>query len=120
MKIKFYKLLEMIDKEEELPEKIKVAGKVFRKSLFGYNDEDKYKELFEFLFYNYTLLDIANEEIEIVENDEDVEDTKTLKPFSYNDNTLITSTGNHYTLRVIDKIIMTKINEIIKYINKEE
>ena len=73
-----------------------------------------FNDLVEFIGEYYDTCDIAGLEIETIE------DTKPLEPFKYDDNKLITSTGNNYTLRVIDKIIMAKINEIIKVINKEE
>ena len=114
MKIKLYKLLEMIDNGEELPERIEVKDS--RGNIIELKEEDT-REFLEFLEIKYNLRDIAGLEIETIE------DTK-IKPLEINENEdnlkIKSESGNWLSINCTDRILAHKINEIIKYINKEE
>ena len=124
MKIKLYKLLEMIDKGEELPKEIIYNRKIYKKAHYFnsyYNEVNE--ELFEKITENNDTDTIGYIEIEIIENDEDVEDTK-IKPLEINENEddlrIKSESGNWLSINSTDRVLAHKINEIIKYINKEE
>lgn len=136
MKIKLYKLLEMIDNGEEPPEKIEIQDYTehiyeFEKhesSIFygpaGYNKIISYwcneeeEELLRFLRKNFNLQEIASLEVEIIE-----EIDKVIKPLEISDkNGKITdkNSDNYEYGDNCELLLATKINEIIKVINKEE
>lgn len=130
MKIKLYKLLEMIDKYNNAEDSCEIPPPLIEfnncKFLFEMNSksylfEGVGKDIVKYIADNYFPDAIPSLEVEILE----VETTKTetdkvIEPFKYDNDKLITNTGNYYTLRVIDKIIMAKINEIIKIINRRK
>lgn len=122
MKIKLYKLLEMIDKGEELPEKIKLLdflGNIIEFKEVGttYLNYEDNRDLLSFLVKNYNFVELASLEIKTIE------DTK-IKPLEINENEddlrIKSESGNWLSINSTDRVLAHKINEIIKYINKEE
>lgn len=117
MKIKLYKLLEMIDRGEELPEKVKFEKDIYTLVQNTYlNVNDYGTELIDYIGSLYDTCEIAKLEIEIVE------DTK-IEPLEINENEdnlrIKSESGNWLSINSTDRVLAHKINEIIKVINKE-
>jgi hypothetical protein len=116
MKIKIIDLLNKIANGEEVPKKIK-----FDNVIFVYIDkweqyvtkEEEIPLLKRICDYNYSGL---NDEVEIIEEDKTIEELKT--EIENTKRKLIGTSGNRYSIRVVDNIIINKINELVKEINK--
>ena len=125
--IKIIDLLNMIANGENVPKKIKANGIVF---IFD-KDDNEYKredgDADEF-YTDYMINGFVNltDEVEIIEDKEDkkIEEIK-INFDEFYKHYIITTTinGKKYdsiTNSATDKILCGKINEIIKYMNKEE
>lgn len=118
MKIKLYKLLEMIDNGVS-PKKVMYDYTIYKlngENYFEENQEDRY-ELIEELSKQYTSIELASIEVEILE-DTKIKPIET-SPANNETGEKITIEGVWFNLNFKEALIISKINEIIKVINKE-
>ena len=121
MKTTIYELLGMI-KDGKAPKKI-----IHNNLIFDYADGGYYNSNYGFLFDNYYVEGMLDDEVEILETtlntkNMNITGSKKIEHIKIDDKGRIAaeSTGTYcYSLRQIDKTIIKKINEIINYINKE-
>jgi hypothetical protein len=113
------KIIDLINKivnGKELPKKI-----IYKNMEFDLHYADNKEDLpyyigdgFSLMYYINNFYQL-NDEVEIIENKPieeikiEIKDTK---------NKLLGNSGTEYTIRVIDKILINKINELVKEVNK--
>lgn len=116
MKIKVIDLL-IKNANGEYPKKFKYNGKIYEYKKIvqgtGYVTEN----------YNWFNSDIhiddwynLNNEVEIIEEDKTIKELKT--EIENTERKLIGTSGTKYSIRVVDNILINKINELVKEINK--
>lgn len=107
MKITIYELLELIN-EGKAPNKIHHQYYDYRWSDI---DNDYQKNSGEMLLGNMKIQYHLNDEIEIIEEEKDIEELDI-------DNYRLKGEEFYYKMRVIDKTLADKINELIKAVNE--
>jgi hypothetical protein len=114
--MKIIDLLNKIANGEELPKKIMYRCKEFDLHYADDKEELPYYISDEFVLIHYiNNFYQLNDEVEIIENKPieeikiEIKDTK---------NKLLGNSGTEYSIRVIDKILINKINELVKEVNK--
>ena len=117
MKIKIIDLLNEIANGEEVPKKIKHEGLIYNWDITGYlHYEDEHTRERAFL-EGYRTDMCLNDEVEIIEEDKPIEELKIAR--NEKDNKMFLRVENHHaTMRKIDVVFATKINELVKEINK--
>lgn len=115
-KIRVIDLLNKIANGEEVPEKIK-----FRNDIFRYTGHSYYCDAMYTTFFNIYNFAVLNEKVEIIEED------KKIEPLECYVNAILTGCISKYYEEDFEKsvkhnidVLGTKINEIIKKINKME
>lgn len=123
-KIKVIDLFNMISKEKEVPKEIKYKGWLFA---FDRQPQDYYCEeygnLFEYLINEKRTSEFLNEEVEIIQEDEKIEYIECrIKDFKHyiEDSCFSVQPLEDLELNQNEIVIIDKINEIIKKINKLE
>ena len=123
MKITVYELLGMI-KDGKAPKKVLYIPLDGCEYIFTY--DEAYKDYFDgdiYLSDNcYQLLQHLNDKVEIIEDNQDIKEIQITRGdncqrfIEYDDNT-----GHHkYNKRGLDEYLATKINEVIKEVNKQK
>lgn len=120
MKIKIIDLLNKIANKEEMPEKIKFNAVIWK---YKKETQDYYSVITnEPLLNDYSSLGIwimkhLNAEVEIIEEDKPIEELEIIE--NEIDKQVSLKVGEHLnTIRKIDVVFATKINELIKEIKK--
>jgi len=107
--IRIIDLLNKIAKGDEVPAKIKHWKTEYQKldddTLVQYRNKDG---------YCLDLVQILNDEVEIIEEDKTIEELQ----FDSEEKYITTITGTTNKMRNIDLTLATKINELVKEINK--
>lgn len=119
MKIKIIDLLKRIANGEEVPEKIKFNDVIWE---YKKKTEDYYSTITNEPFFNdysslgFWVMKHLNHEVEIIEEDKPIEELKT--EIVDTERKLKGIRGTKYSIRVVDNILINKINELVKEINK--
>ena len=114
MKIKVIDLLNMISKGEEVPNKIKHWKTEYQKL-----DNDTFVQYRNKDGYCLDLVQILNDEVEIIEEDKPIEEIKTeFIGDNFSAKKIVEKNGKGYSIRVVDNILINKINELINKINE--
>ena len=119
MKIKIIELLNRIVNGEEVPEKIKWDNLIYvlkQDSIDGhfyYIRENTDYSVGNLFFSDLTMGDL-NDEVEIIEEDKTIKELQ----FDSDEKYIKTITGTTNKMRNIDVTLATKINELVKEINK--
>lgn len=120
MKTTIYELLGMI-KDNKVPKKI-----IYRKKLWKYDiqDKDYWTNSYdgtEWLFDEYIITDILNEEATILETTITYKQDKKIEKLGFENTTTPTSASeNEAFLMTCINFVSIKIDEIIDFISKEE
>lgn len=114
--MKLIDLLNRIANGEEVPNQVKIikTGVIFQyhENSINYYDIDSYNNA---LFDDDIGLYI-NDEVEIIEEDKPIEELKT--EIVDTERKLKGISGTKYSIRVVDNILINKINELVKEVNK--
>lgn len=124
MKIKIIELFNRIANGEEVPEKIKWDNLIYvlkQDSIDGhfyYRREGTDYSVGNLFFSDLTMGDL-NDEVEIIEEDKTIKELKTeFIGNNFSAKKIIEKNGKGYSIREVDNILINKINELVKEINK--
>ena len=123
--MKIIDLLNKIANGEEVPIEIEFNNTryIFNNYCNQYYEKEKgtyfsnkltFENSIELKFYG----DYLNDEVKIIEENKPIEELKI--EIKDTKNKLLGNSGTEYTIRVIDKILINKINELVKEVNKLE
>jgi len=116
MKIKMIELLARISNGKDIPKLIEYKGKRYCWVEGGHTKGYKYNGLYWFcdLHNNFDEPDFLNEEVEIIEENKGIKELQ----FDSKEKYITTIEGTSNKMRNIDVTLATKINELVKEINK--
>lgn len=115
--MKIIDLLNNIINREKLPKKIIYNDKEY----YLCNPADKkeipyYINNYDNLMNHIDCFYKLNDEVKIIEENKSIEELKI--EIKDTKNTLLGNSGTEYTIGVVDKILINKINELVKEVNK--
>lgn len=114
--ITIIELLNKIANGEEVPKKIKYKNNlyIYNENCEDYLEDDKdYMALFSCSFSTYITKSFINDKVEIIEDNEDIEVVNDIITGEWEN-----GSSYAYTLSVPQTVIVNKINELIKEVNK--
>lgn len=119
--MKIIDILVNIANHKEVPEQIKYRDIIY---IYDYKNKDYYEKgfngrvthsLFGYLFSNTATDDFINDEVEIIEENKDIEELEIIENIG---NYYIVKDGKQCQLNRHDTVIIDKINELVREVNK--